>query len=153
MASPLQFLSDFESWLEFKVLQFFEYGHSNIRDYLFWALIPALTFLLYRIFRSSRLSHNEEQSERIDWPGLDSEFYKLEHKLAQNGLPRRPGEPLSAWLRRATEDRDLAEFKDPLEELLLLHYRHRFDPCGLNPADREALRRKVESLLSTAFAT
>jgi len=150
-ASPFQFLSDFESWLEFKILQFFEYGHSNIRDYLFWALIPALAFLLYRIFLSSRRSHNEEQSEHTDWPGLDSEFYRLEHKLAQNGLPRRPGETLSAWLRRATDDCDLTEFKDPLEDILQLHYRHRFDPHGLSPTDREDLRRKVEALLSTAF--
>jgi hypothetical protein len=150
--SPFQFLSDFQSWIEFQVLKFFEYGHSNIREYLFWGLIPALAFLLYRIFRSSRWSKDGESSERMDWPGLDSEFYQLEQRLAQLGLPRQPGEPLSIWLRRATDNSDLAEFKEPLENILRLHYRHRFDPRGLSPAERQELRRQVESLLSTAFA-
>jgi hypothetical protein len=152
-SSPFQFVSDFESWAEFQILKFFEYGHSNFREYLFWTLVPALAFLLYRIFRSSRrYQKNEDASVRTDWPGLDSEFYRLEEKLAENGLPRDSGEPLSAWLRRATESSDLAEFKEPLENLLQLHYRHRFDPRGLTPSERETLRRDVETLLSTTFA-
>jgi hypothetical protein len=152
-ASLFQFFSDFASWLEFRVLKFFEYGHSNIRDYLFWGLIPALAFMLYRIFRSSRRSKKDGDSlEHMDWPGLDSEFYLFERRLAQLGLPRQLGEPLSTWLRRATDDSGLAEFKEPLENILRLHYRHRFDPRGLSPAERRELRRQVESLLFTAFA-
>jgi protein-glutamine gamma-glutamyltransferase len=152
--SAFQFLSDFQSWLKFQVLKFFEYGHSNIRDYLFWGLIPALAFLLYRIFRSSRRSKKDgDSSEPTDWPGLDSEFYQFERRMAQLGLPRQPGEPLSIWLQRATDDSSLAEFKEPLENILRLHYRHRFDPRGLTPAERQELRRQVETLLSAAFAS
>jgi hypothetical protein len=88
----------------------------------------------------------------MDWPGLDSEFYELERRLAQLGLPRQPGEPLSTWLQRATDDADLVEYKEPLENILRLHYRHRFDPRGLTPVERQELRRQVENLLSTAFA-
>jgi protein-glutamine gamma-glutamyltransferase len=148
-ASPFQFLSDFQSWAQYEVIKFFDYSHNNIREYIFWALIPALAFLLYRIFRGShRLQNNEEKLKGNEWPGLDSEFYRLEQKLAQGGLSRDPGETLSAWLRRATKDTSLAPLKQPLENILLLHYRYRFDPRGLNPSERQMLRKEVETCLS-----
>jgi hypothetical protein len=151
LSSPLQFISDFQSWVRYQVLKFFEYGHSNIREYLFWTLIPALAFLLYRIFRSSRRHRKGgDQQMVLTWPGLDSEFYRLERKLAQTGIPRQAGEPLTAWMQRATNDERLAELKEPLENVLQLHYRYRFDPRGLNPSERQALRREVEACLSAA---
>jgi hypothetical protein len=147
-ASPFQFISDFQSWAEFEALKFFYYSHSNFREYIFWALIPALAFLLYRIFRSSRRHKNELEPARLDRPGLDSEFYRLERRLGQMGSPREPGEPLSLWLQRATREPGLAELKEPLENLLLLHYRYRFDPSGLNPSERRTLRQEVDVCLS-----
>jgi protein-glutamine gamma-glutamyltransferase len=149
-ASPFQFLSDFQSWAEFETLKFFYYSHSNIREYVFWALIPALAFLLYRIFRSSHRHKKDEEPVRTGRPGLDSEFYRLEQKLTQMGPAREPGEPLSIWLQRATKAPRLAPLKQPLENLLLLHYRYRFDPGGLDPAERRALRREVEECLLAA---
>lgn len=150
-SSPFQFLSDFQSWVKYQVLKFFEYGHSNIRGYLFWALVPALVFLLYRIFRNSRRHRkNEPPRDIVVFPGLDSEFYRLEKKLAQKGLPRQPGEPLSLWLQRTANDSNLAELKAPLEHVLQLHYRYRFDPRGLDPAERQALRQEVEACLTAA---
>ena len=55
---------------------------------------------------------------------------------------------MSAWLQRVMDDPDWAGLKQPLEGLLRLHYRYRFDPAGLNTADRETLRREVESCLA-----
>ena len=150
-ASPLQFLSDLQSWVQFEVLKIFEYGHSNIRDYLFWMLIPALAFLLYRIFSGShRHQKGDEEKEIHNWPGLDSEFYRLEQKLAQGGLPRQPGEPLTFWLQRATNDARLEDLKPSLERVLSLHYRYRFDPHGLDASERQALRNEVATCLQTA---
>ncbi|HEY1788615.1 MAG TPA: transglutaminase domain-containing protein [Verrucomicrobiae bacterium] len=151
--SPLESLSDFQSWLQFEVLKFFDYSHDNIRDYIFWALIPALAFLLYRIFRGSRrYKKTRQQEEFIRWPGLDSEFYMLEKKLLRNGLLRGPDEPLTAWLQRAMQDSQLAPLKQPLENILNLHYRYRFDPRGLTPSERQTLRREVEACLLQAPA-
>jgi predicted RNA-binding Zn ribbon-like protein len=82
------------------------------------------------------------------WPGLDSEFYQVERRLAEGGATRHPGEPLSAWLVRASADPALAEVRDRLRELLRLHYRYRFDPEGLAPDDREALRRETGDCLA-----
>ncbi|HEV2328572.1 MAG TPA: transglutaminase domain-containing protein [Verrucomicrobiae bacterium] len=148
-ASPLECLSDLQSWLQFQVLKFFDYSHNNIRDYVFWALIPALAFLLYRIFRGSRRHKNaQEEEEQTNWPGLDSEFYLLEQKLLDKGLLRGPDEPLSAWLQRATQNPQLAEIKPSLENILQLHYRYRFDPRGLTPSERQTLRHEVQACLS-----
>ena len=149
-ASPFQFLSDFLSGLEFETLKFFDYSHNNIRDYVFWALIPALAFLLYRIFRGGRRHQKTaEPLEHLAWPGLDSEFFKLEQRLARGGLPREPGEPLYAWLRRVTNDSRLAGLRQPLENILALHYRYRFDPLGLDASERQELRKEVETCLSS----
>ena len=82
------------------------------------------------------------------WPGLDSEFYLVERKLADRGLLRLPNELLSAWLRRAMRDPALADVNPRLLSLLRLHYRYRFDPHSLSPADRETLRRGAEQALA-----
>ena len=83
------------------------------------------------------------------WPGLDSEFYRLEAALAARGFPRTPEEPLTDWLERATESTTLADLRSPLRQLLRLHYRHRFDPAGLSRAEREALRAEARACLDT----
>jgi hypothetical protein len=62
-------------------------------------------------------------------------------------VARQPGEPLSGWLERALQADALAEIREPLRELLRLHYRCRFDPQGLAEADREALRRGARTVL------
>jgi hypothetical protein len=150
-ASPLQFLSDCWSWIHFQFAKF-RWGQSQVQRYILWTLVPALGLLLYLIiFRSSRRRHRRKAEEPLDqgnWPGLDSEFYWLEQKLVERGLTRQPSEPLSAWLQRAVDDPDLAGLEQPFLGLLRLHYRHRFDPQGLNQADREALRREVEICLA-----
>lgn len=80
-------------------------------------------------------------------PGLDSEFYLIERRLAQRGITRRDNETLSDWLQRATEESALAGMKPSLEELLRLHYRCRFDPRGLNANDRDHLKRGANEVL------
>jgi hypothetical protein len=110
-----------------------------------------LALLLYQIiFRSRRRRHapsREEPGATILWPGLDSEFYQIEKRLAKRGAPRRPCEPLSAWLLRVAADPALTGMNSRLQELLSLHYRYRFDPEGLSQGDREALRREASGLL------
>jgi hypothetical protein len=150
-ASPWQFLSDGCSWMQFQFAKF-RWGQSQVQRYFLWALLPVLGLLLYLIiFRSSRRRHRrkaEEQPGLSHWPGLDSEFYRLEQKLNAHGFSRAPGEPLTVWLQRVVDDPDLAGLKQPLHGLLHLHYRHRFDPKGLNQAERVALRREVETCLA-----
>lgn len=152
-ASALQWLSDGWSWIKFHIAKF-RWGQVNLRQYLFWALTPVLAFLLFRIiFRQRRKrryqAKNNASGEAIFWPGLDSEFFALERQLAARGVPRLISEPMGGWLARALADPALTDLKGPLQELLRLHYKHRFDPHGLNNQEREALAREAKIYLDT----
>ena len=52
------------------------------------------------------------------------------------------------WLPRAIAEPQLFEIRQPLQHLLLLHYRYRFDPLGLSQADRDTLRREANLCLT-----
>jgi hypothetical protein len=150
-ASALQWFSDFWSWVRFQIAKF-RWGQANLRQYILWALIPVLALLLYQIiFRHGRRRRPQAKTGKsasaIFWPGLDSEFYLLERKLAARGVPRQPSEPLSGWLARALANPGLADLRQPLQELLRLHYCHRFDPRGLSGEERETLTREAKICL------
>jgi protein-glutamine gamma-glutamyltransferase len=141
-ASPLQWLSDLWSRIVFEFSRL-RWGQTRIREYVLWGLVPILLFLLYQIvFRTRRRRdpRKRDLQPTAPWPGLDSEFFELEKVLVARGLERQPSQPLADWLGKAIADPGLAGIKDPLQQLLRLHYRYRFDPAGLPAADREALR-------------
>ena len=152
-ASFMEWFSDLWSWAGFQISKF-RWGQSNLREYILWALIPVLVALLAQIiFRRGRRRRSQPKTGKsaaaIFWPGLDSEFYLLERKLAARGVARQPSEPLSGWLSRALDDPALADLRTPLRELLRLHYAYRFDPRGLSDAEREALTREAKTCLDT----
>ncbi len=150
-ASPFQWLSDFFSGLKYQIARF-RYGQAQWRQYALWLIVPGLLFLLYRIFfrrgrQRGKIQSEGENKSATDWPGLDSEFYRLESRLAECGVPRLPAETLTDWLHRALADPALAELRQHIAELLLLHYRYRFDPEGLDPLTREDLRLRTTECL------
>jgi hypothetical protein len=150
-ASAMQWFSDFWSWVRYQIAKL-RWGQTNLRQYILWALIPVLALLLYQIiFRRGRRRRPQPKTGKsaaaIFWPGLDSEFYLLERTLAARGVPRQPSEPLSDWLTRALADPALTDLRQPWQELVRLHYRHRFDPRGLNGKEREALTREAKICL------
>ena len=151
-ASALQWLSDFGSRVRFEIAKL-RWGQTNLRQYLLWSLVPVLAFLLYQIIFRRRRKRRLPPKTGPDvgamvWPGLDSEFYALEQRLAARGVPRQPSEPLAGWLSRALADPALADLRNPLQNLLRLHYSHRFDPRGLSVPEREALRREAKISLA-----
>ncbi len=150
-ASAMQSVSDFFSWLQFQFSKL-RWGQTHLRNYVLWAVVPAMSFLLYQIiFRRGRKRRARQAAGKktaaILWPGLDSEFYQLESRLAARGVPRQPGESLADWLERLLTQKALADWRAPLQELLQLHYRHRFDPNGLGADERKLLAQKVRALL------
>jgi hypothetical protein len=150
-ASPYQSFSDLWSRIRFELAKV-RWGQTRLRQYILWGLIPILILLFYQIIRRIRgkrgLKPRKSWSDDFTRPGLDSEFYQLERKLIQRGVSREPGEPLSVWLPRAIAEPGLFDIRQPLQQLLLLHYRYRFDPLGLNQSDREALRREANLCLA-----
>ena len=149
-ASPFQLLSDAWNRLVFEFAKL-RYGQTHLRQYILLALVPVLLLLLYQILFRRRMRKSNRTAAPVPdriWPGLDSEFYELERKLIKNGFARQPGEPLMAWLARTVGDPAFSGVQAPLQNLLRLHYRFRFDPEGLNNSDREALRRNARECLS-----
>jgi hypothetical protein len=151
-ASMLQWLSDFWSWLRFQIAKF-RWGQTNLRQYVLWGLVPVMALLLFQIiFRRRKrkaAAQNKKSAEKLFWPGLDSEFYRLETKLAARGVPRQPSEPLADWLERALTEAAPADLRSQLREILRLHYQHRFDPHGLDETGRKLLTQKVRDCLES----
>ena len=151
-ASLWQWCSDLWSWVKFQFAKF-RWGQTHLRQYILWGLVPVVGLLLFQIIfrrrkRKAAVSKKEFPKQSL-WPGLDSEFYQLEAKLAERGLPRQASEPFADWLERALAESALASFRLPLQELLFLHYRHRFDPQGLDEAGRKRLAKKVGDCLES----
>lgn len=150
-APALEWLEDLGSWIGLQIERF-RWRQANLHQYIFGALLPVMAVLLYYIlFRHRKKQKDSGQSRKrqadIFRPGLDSEFYLLERRLAARGVARPPGEPLSDWLERLLADPALAGLKTSLRELLRLHYCYRFDPHGISAQDRETLARSARDCL------
>lgn len=148
-ASVWEPIRDAFSWLQFQFSRW-RWGHAAWKQYLLWLVGPVLALALARIllqrqWSRSRSAHPDGRS-RPAWPGLDSEFYAIESRLAQAGLGRNAGETGLAWLRRLRQAGSVPV--DELEPLLMAHYRLRFDPHGLDAAERLQLRRQAGEWVS-----
>jgi hypothetical protein len=115
---------------------------NGIGRYVAWLLIPLVLLLVWRLYSRRRVGRGGTVSEpgpAFVRPGQDSEFYVIEERLRAAGLGRQGDEPPSVWIARIHET-DLAPILD-------LHYRYRFDPAGLDPTERSALRAQSEAWL------
>ena len=107
-----------------------------------YILVPMLLFVGWRVSRGlgrSRRRQQEAAAARRNWPGEDSEYFKLEVFLGVKGLDRSENELIAAWrtrLRAALGN----DIDASLADLRRLHLRLRFDPTGLSTAERSELR-------------
>ncbi|MBM3841293.1 MAG: hypothetical protein FJ398_25740 [Verrucomicrobia bacterium] len=151
-ATPWQWISDAWSWLRFAIGEW-RWGKSGWKQYLVWLIIPLLVLAGWRLLARKQWKRTPQTGAKRSapqlWPGLDSEFYLIERKLAEQGLARRLSETLSGWLSRI--DLAASPAVSELQPLLKWHYRLRFDPVGLNPQQRDALQHAVERWLSGPF--
>ena len=150
-SSFMEWFSDLRSWLGLQFAKF-RWSQAHLQQYILWSLTPVMIVLLYYIIfrRQGKMRAVRSQAEEEkNWPGLDSEFYQLEKWLRSYGVPRQAGEPMSRWLERLCAEPALHDQHDALQQLLHLHYRHRFDPRGLPAAEREQLRQQVRSCLES----
>jgi hypothetical protein len=72
--------------------------------------------------------------------GKDSPFFRVVEKLSQGNVFLENGETLTRWINRIGGDGD----GNHLRELLNLHYRYRFDPAGIDEAEKEKLHTLTE---------
>lgn len=136
------------AWFAFSQWRWYG-GAGEWQNWLLLALVGLIAVLAWRVLarqRRQRKGGEEVAEEWLHRPGLDSEFYRIEAKLDELGLGRRPGEALADWLARIEPLAQLPVAS--LRALLALHYRLRFDPQGLNKDEREALRGGVSAWLA-----
>lgn len=138
--------ADFRSRAVFWVSRFrwLEEGKA-VRQTLLWLTIPFGLYLLYRVRRKSgmrRVRKEKGPVKPVPRQGHDSEFMDIVNRLVQTHGPRPESESLANWLRRLKLDPHL------IGQALDLHYRLRFDPKGLVPAEREKLAVLVKQWLN-----
>jgi hypothetical protein len=113
-------------------------GERGTSQALIWLLVPLLGWLAWRTLsgrRADPAAGAGGAAAKDAWPGMDSEFYLVERRLAELGRGREATESLSAWL--AGLDAQAAAGLAPLARL---HSRYRFDPAGLPEPERGNLR-------------
>jgi hypothetical protein len=154
-ASVWSSVTDLGSWLHFRASQ--AWADSDDRQLLKIALIvvsPFLLWLAWRLWRSRRRAKNSVQRQsgtNHTRNGEDSEWYVIERRLGEQGLGRLLHETTSAWLARlATDTRLDAERLSALKAIVDLHDRYRFDPMGLDVAQRAQLTQSAQRWLNSA---
>jgi hypothetical protein len=124
-------------------------GEDGVTKHVGWLLIPLVGALMWRLSAKKRVTRSgtSRRSPRreVSYPGQDSEFYRLERRLAESGFERHPWEPLPSWLQRVSAAQASCEGVDSLPAIVALHSRYRFDPKGLSGAEREALTASVQA--------
>jgi transglutaminase-like putative cysteine protease len=106
---------------------------------------PLIGFLAWRIFGRRMFQRTTRYRETQTWPGADSEYFLLEKRLEKAGLARGNEEETTEWLERIAPDSPtLAE---ALGRIVRIHYKYRFNPEGIDAAEREELRTLVRSCL------
>jgi len=152
-ASAWQPLTDLGAWLKHRFARWSaEGGLRGSRGVWAGLAALALAFLGWRFRRgleADRLRVGRQASAPPPpAPGADSDFYRIETALREAGFERRDWETMAGWLKRTGELPGRPVDVAPLRRLLALHDRYRFDPEGLGPDERRALRGGVEEWLS-----
>lgn len=150
-ASFLEPLYDLWSWGMFKFSSWrWSEREGGIPKHVGWLLIPLVLLLAKRLHSRNRVKRGRKREETKGReklrPGMDSEFYLIEKRLIELGCPRHPGETLSGWIERI-EGKFPYDSRRPLQCILSLHYRYRFDPKGITSEERSALKSSAESWL------
>ena len=73
------------------------WGKGSISRYSQWALVPLIIYLLWRILSTRRRQRNGDGASsgllEPPWPGMDSELFLINHRLATMQLSRLPHAP------------------------------------------------------------
>jgi transglutaminase-like putative cysteine protease len=137
LAPAWERVADYLRWASYRWAQREQVEASDA----WWGVLALLVVILaWRLLRGKRLAQGGAQAlagPARAYPGADSEFYVLAKTLP----PRAESETLSAWLARVAPARH--------EEALRLHQRYRFDPRGLDAAERARLRELCRAAAAT----
>lgn len=142
-------LTDVWSWLQFRASQ--AWANSDQRKLLigaFAAVFPFALWLAWRLYRSRRTIKNNPLKQIVTShpSGNDSEFYRIEQRLTEQGWARRTHETARDWLARLHSEAKMDTAA--LAEIVELHNRYRFDLMGLDDVRRTQLNEAASGWLA-----
>lgn len=134
-------LLDLYTWLSFKLDGWdFKEKHSYALLVVFFLfLIISYCWKKYRHRQRDTGTGSLVATELKKLQGLDSEFHRIENRLAQDGLGKLPGESVKTWLERILALEPHLKKLPSLECIKELHYRYRFSSSGLAEGERKKL--------------
>jgi len=140
------------SFLTFKFSEWrWQEREKGLARYWVWLLIPLMLIIVRRLYVRKWVKQVKIDPEEKDPTehkiGVDSKFYEIEKRLIELGFPRYPYETFSSWIKRIEKIESSAISIGPLHAVLVLHYRYRYDPHGISPAEKSTLESGVSSWL------
>ncbi|HEX9584133.1 MAG TPA: transglutaminase-like domain-containing protein [Gammaproteobacteria bacterium] len=144
---------DVVAWLLFRFSRWrWSADEEEASENFLWLVIPLFVILVWRLSRTERVSRRRGsvRDTRLtrEKPGDDSDFYAVLRVLERHKLKRPAGEPVFHWLSELDRRDRFAGVDELVRDILPLHYRYRFDPRGINPGERRALRERVRNWLA-----
>ncbi|WP_413171999.1 transglutaminase-like domain-containing protein [Anabaena azotica] len=150
--SKLSIISDLWSFWGFKLASWLRsISSSGLFKYIWWLLLPLILMMIaksapqkkvQRVFKKRLLStvtyNNQGEISK------DSEFYLIEKALNELGFTRQPSESLKNWMERLKKEISASDLIEELSSLIEIHYRYRFDPQGIEDAERARLQSAVQ---------
>ncbi len=120
---------------------------KGLAGYWVWLLVPMMLVIVRRLYVGKWVKQVKidpgERDPTEQKIGIDSKFYEIEKRLIELGFSRYPYETFSSWIRRIEEIGSSTVSIDPLHAILALHYRYRYDPRGVSPAEKSTLESSV----------
>jgi protein-glutamine gamma-glutamyltransferase len=148
-ASIIEPLIDFWSWLAYMVATWdTKNSESGKTSTFIWLLVPVLLFYLWKMFIRPRMGASGDSKLAAKKPDtyqiLHANFYKLLQALEKQYGERKPGETLLMWIARLEKNHHSLG----CNSLLILYYRYRYDPAGLQPDEENELNSLADTLLA-----
>jgi transglutaminase-like putative cysteine protease len=153
-ASPgWQVFSDLGSWCWFHLLKALWWvRQSSAVKYLWWLILPVVFIPVRFLIRKKRARRPDSKEMSQTDPlytssGTDSDFYLIEEAITESGFIRHPAQSLRNWIENLPKNQPASHLMEDLKSILKLHYRYRFDPQGISPTEKAALKSNTQSWL------
>ncbi|MCP4688201.1 MAG: transglutaminase domain-containing protein [Desulfobacterales bacterium] len=148
-ASWWESLTDYWDWFVFRSWEWRDtWDTEKITARLPWLLLPALMLAGWRLWRRRDRKKKKIEKKKTPVtarpaPGMGSDLYSVERRLAAKGFHRYEWETFSAWLNRLEQTSGSPVFPPIPRELLLLHNRRRFATRGLTDDEKAYMKSMV----------
>jgi hypothetical protein len=129
----------------FQLARWWWLGEKRLMRQAYWLVVPLIAALAWRFRRLRSALQSGPQGDparRLDWPGLDSDWYAAEAAMSAHGWARGDRERVTEWRQRLTSAGWSTEDAGKAVHGLALHQQLRFDPRGL-PAQQRGVLRQV----------